>query len=758
MIHRGATQKAGLMDHLPPLFESNDTSRLMPLLCSVDDYDSKEFASFPKRRGWAVSRDQDENFILTRDGVHSQDLPAKLALVQAWLFFGLLQETFFACGVEVLLENFVGRGPDGTRVVSTACLPAYIDKLHACNIWTGQSGQRACERILSCFRTGSEFIQEENTISGRLGEDSTSVDSLILSIQILGETLEHALKAIWTTEGLAKYLPEQKIWSMKSVVPGRTGMRTTGGVWCKSEKIMLSGLFDTTTLYYASILYRPNIGLDHSKCGSNHCIARQIDNSVYRTKHVNEGCQCKHVPVDTEVMGPILERGHIPCVDIVEVEGHTALCVVDSEERDYVAMSHVWSDGLGNAQNNSLPLCQLRRLSAYITALTNNSTKRPLLWIDTLCVPLIRIIRRDRDLALALLGHVYEKASIVLVLDRGILRVPARNTSIDEKLLRVCLSGWMRRLWTLKEGVLGGSRTRFQFLDDAIELPSAFNSYYNTVGCNAMAFIQRYLPTHIQSQAQRLANTTLDAKGRPNAAIMNFLIALQYRTTSRLTDETLCTASLLGEDIDTLVLLITPAAKMVGFISLLRKSNVAMPLHILFCGGEKLQIDNFRWAPKSFLQMGTVDGQWLLDSFGKGAAARISEYGLVCRCAGFIFDINGAWGDCLGIRLHNEAWCKVMPRTDKDTAEVTEEWKEIGLQLRLYGHMAVVLSPEFDLFGVLVAIHCDDTLGRTSFSKVNARVLCKVYVFWDNTGEEDHANIVFFDGKRTPNDQLWCIG
>jgi hypothetical protein len=748
-----------IMDHLPPITKSNGTSRYVPLLCSVGDFDSGEFATFPDRLGWAVSRDRMGNFILTRDGVHSQDLPAKLALVQAWLFFGLLQETFSTCGVEVLPDNFVRQEHDGTSVISTTCLPAYIEKLRACSLWTIQSGQRVIERILHCFRTGSHFIQHENTISGVGGKYLTSVDSLILSIQILGETLEHALKMIWTTAGLTKSLPAQKIWSMKSVVPNRTGMDVRRGVWCTSEKNMLSGLFDTTTLYYASILYRPKIGLDHSKCGHNHCMARQIDNAVYRTKHINEGCHCEHIAVDTSLMVPILERGHIPCVDIVELEGRVELRVVDSvgEVRDYVAISHVWSDGLGNAQNNSLPLCQLNRLSAYIASLTHTSTKS-LLWIDTLCVPLVRVIRRDRDLALALLGDVYEKASIVLVLDDGLLRIPSRNTSMEEKLLRLCLSGWMRRLWTLKEGVLGGSRTRFQFLDEAVGLPSTITSYYSTIGCNVTAFVQRYLPTHIKLQAQPLVNTALDAKGRPNAAIMNLLIALQYRTTSRLTDETICTASLIGEDVDTLVPLASPEAKMVGFISLLRKSNVGMPLHILFCGGEKLQIDNFRWAPKSFLQMGTVDGQWLIDSFEKSAAAQIVENGLVCRCAGFTFDMNGTWGDRLGIRLQNEAWCRVMPRSDKDSIEVTEDWKEIGLKSSLKSCMAVVLSTEFDLFGVLVSTPDHGTLDLTSSSMIKADILCRVYVFWDNVGEEGHGNIVFLDGTRRPDDQLWCIG
>lgn len=72
--------------------------------------------------------------------------------------------------------------------------------------------------------------------------------------------------------------------------------------------------------------------------------------------------------------------------------------------------------------------------------------------------------------------------------------------------------------------------------------------------------------------------------------------------------------------------------------------------------------------------------------------------------------------------------------------------------------MAVVLSTEFDLFGVLVSIPDHGALDLTSSSMIKADILCKIYVFWDNVGEEGYGNIVFLDGTRRPNDQLWCIG
>jgi hypothetical protein len=76
----------------------------------------------------------------------------------------------------------------------------------------------------------------------------------------------------------------------------------------------------------------------------------------------------------------------------------------------YIAISHVWSDGLRNPRINALPRCQILRLRDLVanlprmraantdeTADTNvqdnisvPQRQHLLIWIDTLCVPLER--------------------------------------------------------------------------------------------------------------------------------------------------------------------------------------------------------------------------------------------------------------------------------------------------------------------------------------------------------------------------------
>ena len=68
----------------------------------------------------------------------------------------------------------------------------------------------------------------------------------------------------------------------------------------------------------------------------------------------------------------------------VKVNCHAA----DSADVCYVALSHIWADGLGNPFKNSLPLCQLNRLQNAVKNLQNHSEpniRGCSFWVDTLC-------------------------------------------------------------------------------------------------------------------------------------------------------------------------------------------------------------------------------------------------------------------------------------------------------------------------------------------------------------------------------------
>lgn len=78
----------------------------------------------------------------------------------------------------------------------------------------------------------------------------------------------------------------------------------------------------------------------------------------------------------------------------------------------YVAISHVWSHGLGNNRANSLPRCQLERLSTLVNEVSGQRAGAPTyFWIDTLSWPVER--EEATNLAIVYMRKTYAKAEIV---------------------------------------------------------------------------------------------------------------------------------------------------------------------------------------------------------------------------------------------------------------------------------------------------------------------------------------------------------
>lgn len=110
----------------------------------------------------------------------------------------------------------------------------------------------------------------------------------------------------------------------------------------------------------------------------------------------------------------------------------------------------VWVNGLGNPTSNSLPRCQISRISKLIDDLPKapGSMEPPRLWLDTLCCP---VEMESKMICLERIADVYRKAHHVLVLDTTLTAFKYKGTSPAELLVRAFgCSPWMRRLWTLQ--------------------------------------------------------------------------------------------------------------------------------------------------------------------------------------------------------------------------------------------------------------------------------------------------------------------
>jgi len=231
----------------------------------------------------------------------------------------------------------------------------------------------------------------------------------------------------------------------------RTELEERG--WCESELDLLAD-----DLEFLSLLSRPRMR-DHSNCGDTLCNAYQTDEATYRTRHVHDICSCEFVNVETNVLVAALAEGRIPKVVITE---DLMLQVVSDPGYPYVALSHVWADGLGNAKSNALPRCQLQRFRDYANHLysmhnpATSSSPSVAFWMDTLCIPVDPTARTYRKKAIQLLDKTFHDAAAALVLDRELEIVESAPASFHELGMRILCSGWVKRLWTLQEATLAG--------------------------------------------------------------------------------------------------------------------------------------------------------------------------------------------------------------------------------------------------------------------------------------------------------------
>ncbi|XTI84416.1 hypothetical protein V2W45_1207818, partial [Cenococcum geophilum] len=85
-------------------------------------------------------------------------------------------------------------------------------------------------------------------------------------------------------------------------------------------------------------------------------------------QHTKRECQCSFISVLTEDIAKIIQLDGIPLISVeILPYGKGKLHVEKATDRSsYIAISHVYSHGLGNLSTNSLPQCQVERLSKDI--------------------------------------------------------------------------------------------------------------------------------------------------------------------------------------------------------------------------------------------------------------------------------------------------------------------------------------------------------------------------------------------------------
>lgn len=479
------------MDHLAIPNQSLHSPVDVPYLCT-EDYDGGEWVTYPHRNGI-------DDIQLEQPGCWN----GKLGILQNWLYFGLLKAFF---GQALQTTEFLKKCRNGQRRVNTLRLPYWLQR------WEGMFYQQP-PQIQNRLEAQVDFQLDTwfSAFNSVLLDDEVG-RVILFSIAVLHEAFCNTWANIHRSKSLKRI--QFRNYLAKSDILSFPWSRMISDGWCKHE-VELLRVLPPSTSYYMSLADRPGPDINHTACTKAKCNAY----GAPTTKHLDGGCNCELIYADRRLMSSILLNGSFPLIRMEKGEvgqPPTLKIIAHQPYIRFVALSHVWTDGLGNPQGNSLPTCQLEKLTKLADQVysTNgfrtsslgegvNEVKDDLdqilheefswsqgdytkvyLWVDTICCPTASESPEAHALSLAAMPKTYSEATKVLVLDSYIQAFPPRNRSVFqfskfptvsslERVIRIRSSRWTQRVWTLQEGALA-KELWFKFADRMMDFETLF--------------------------------------------------------------------------------------------------------------------------------------------------------------------------------------------------------------------------------------------------------------------------------------------
>ncbi|KAL8826722.1 MAG: hypothetical protein Q9170_007297 [Blastenia crenularia] len=599
----------------------------VPYVCK-EEYDGGPFLTYPTRRkGTNPLGNETEMVNAYINRVSSESITELESFLQTWLFFGLLTEIF---GDLFTPSSFVQSAesrdkPQDLSLLNTSQLvpmvEGWMSRIEAAE--KSEDRRVQYEHIATCLRLTSTALQ---AVKSAFCSDFNPW--IRRSIASVGELLTQATNRAYTIEDPEKDNRCPGNWRLLYDDPQSIIQMKQNGL-CPNEIYRIRSLFiSAQTYHFLTWMKNGASSIRHQQCTEHQCQANHNHLGQYKAKHRHDTCECENYFIDISEVIRILSRGSLPllrikagstldetCVDIVE----------SSPNLKYMALSHVWADGLGNPHSNSLPKCQLQLLSELSRPFSEMEREDDLFfWIDTLCCPVEP--PEAKIMALNQMKVPYNGASHVLVLDSSLRDVESSALDPIEVCLRIFTSGWMRRLWTLQEAALP-RKLWFQFKDSAVELRQVWlkviEIYNSEIG-------RRGLALDITVLYRALRHFFHAEEGDPGVNLESVDHALHFRSVSVASDEPLLIGGLL--DLDIANILDGPVgSRMQRLWSLMP----GIPKNILFNRGSRLCQPGFRWAPESLLiSAGGQDGR-LRSSDVDHNTGHLTPIGLQVRLAAF---------------------------------------------------------------------------------------------------------------------------
>jgi hypothetical protein len=568
------------------------------------------FAEYPETAGFNHSELWNTNF--RESHFDFKELPDAgiggrvAAFFQAWLYYGLIQSVV---GKKIHVSYLMRHDIDGKGYLYSRnlhfCLQAKVFKIRANpegNLQTSTEIQldvRLVRKWVSRFTAWSH-----PSFRPKLDEEypgfMDQLEEVIPAIVRLAEAVErvriHALPD-YPNMGTVTWFYPYKVLARR-----RSKLRDLG--WCPFQIRLLEDTVNQSTIDWLAALDMQQDPIGHEECTTEECARNNIDESTYQQTHICNSRQCQKLIPDLKQIMRILRENEIPIICLETLNGEPRLIVSASSKAlpgDYIAISHVWADGLGGSTETGLNLCQVERLSRLCNSLKETSSTTRF-WLDCLCIP-----RSDRDVYIqALVGirDVYINASSVLVVDK-IIEECTSCSSTENLYVHIYLSAWMQRMWTYEEAVL------------ARELVFVLKDGFHTYKVNTWPSMRRTVCVVWQSLAAQLYRLRTKQE---DLNIGHIYQAFRYRLTNARQEEFLSVSGMLG--LDTQSLLSVKGEERTKKFWLMLKW---IPFNVPFLDCPKLSEPGFRWAPKTMMSPSSTT----LDTELEGEKSECTQEGLI---------------------------------------------------------------------------------------------------------------------------------
>ena len=642
------------MEHLPK--RTGQTQSLfpaIPYLCQ-DKYDEGPFLDYPHRSGLPDLKIEGTLGINSFLNIPKQQFLAAVPrselepFLQNWLFFGLLNEVL---GDLYRHEDFITTVLDGgteKTIVTTADLLSRLEEWEAKITQDKDSLITVYEHIAKCLTLAHacltiKYPDFDNDLKFHLASVA----------EILGFAASKACNVAWTDNSTRSLIPPH--WDatvsehfQKSVLLERSNC-------CPSQMQMLIENFGSPQAlsFVASCLHEDVLQLHHAPCNGNICRAGHSVTSDQLTRHVSDSCGCEFLRVDEGLLADCLKTGCLPLLRLKEKTNSDEMSVeviASTNSTSYVALSHVWADGLGNPTATALPRCQLSRLKVLIDNVNfkylnmsialdgPEDAPEMLLWCDTLCCPVVS--KEAQSMALSLMYRTYDEATVVLVLDRSLISHRVGGMRDDEAGLRIAASRWMTRLWTLQEGALAARKNNLWFQFTKTALP-AWTLYIHLHKLLKTDIRRRGVVKSVIRRFHTFSGLFDRQSNESRGTQMEYITrGLLYRSVTVPSDEPLIIATLLSLD-PSRILASEPAERMNVLWRIICTSPSGINKNILFHKGPKIHERGLRWAPQSLLFVDSNFWAEKPDEHEKRGflATHGNTMGLVVELAGFRISI-----------------------------------------------------------------------------------------------------------------------